>query len=319
MNSESLVSIIMPVYNSIKYLKQSIESILGQSYKNFEFLIADDDSTDGSRKILESLDDVRIQNFPNNQHLGYLKTWNKLISKAKGQYITFQDSDDYSHPDRLEKQLKVFNDFPKIKMCGTWSYIIKENGDKIRIDKRNTNPEVIKKNIGLKSQFSGSTIMIKREVYDRVGGYREYFDQMAYQDYDWSYRIIDNFQGYNIPEPLYYYRQHRLSNSKKIDIVRSISKDLVRYLGKQRETSKEDDLMKKDYHNLDKKRDELLAPYLKDKSRIYREYASTFMYSKMYNEAIKSSFLGLLKEPWKAINHLTFFYCLRKKIFKKHK
>src|ERR1700752_3454291 len=98
----SLVSVIMPAYNCEKYVKKAIDSILNQTYSNFELLIADDCSKDSTKNIIDSYTDNRIKRFHNETNMGYLQASNKLFKECEGDFITFQDADDYSAPNRLE-------------------------------------------------------------------------------------------------------------------------------------------------------------------------------------------------------------------------
>lgn len=100
------VSVLMPVYNSQRYLKTSIESILGQTFQDFEFIIIDDGSTDGSWKIIEKCKqkDERIVALRNKQNIGTSRTLNRGLSIATGKYIVRMDADDWSYPERIEKQ-----------------------------------------------------------------------------------------------------------------------------------------------------------------------------------------------------------------------
>ena len=159
------ISVIMPAYNCEKYIRQAIDSILNQTYQNIELLISDDKSTDNTKKILDSYSDTRIKRFDNNINLGYLKTFNKLIALAEGDYITFQDGDDYSELNRLELLLKEFKNDNELGACGS---------NYNRVDaKRNivstsnfalTHEEILSK-IPSEFDFAGSGLMIKKEVY----------------------------------------------------------------------------------------------------------------------------------------------------------
>ena len=101
MNQKSLISVLMPVYNVEKYLQEAIESILNQTYSNFEFLIINDGSSDKSGEIINSYNDSRIVYLQNNKNKGLVYTLNYGISLAKGEYIARMDGDDISLPDRF--------------------------------------------------------------------------------------------------------------------------------------------------------------------------------------------------------------------------
>ena len=105
-----MISVIMPAYNCELYVEMAIKSILEQTYKDFELLIADDASKDNTKKIIDDLakTDSRIKTFHNESNLGYLQASNKLFEKCSGEYITFQDADDFSDVTRFEKLVKEF-------------------------------------------------------------------------------------------------------------------------------------------------------------------------------------------------------------------
>lgn len=120
-----LVSVIMTNYNTPEeYLRQAIDSILAQTYSNFEFIIVDDCSTDNSLSILESYEDKRIQILKNSKNIGLTKSLNKALAICKGEFIARMDSDDISAPDRFEKQIEYQKSHPNVIVCGTWTKLI---------------------------------------------------------------------------------------------------------------------------------------------------------------------------------------------------
>ena len=117
----------MPVFNSDKYLEEAINSILTQSYQNFEFLIINDGSTDNSEKIIKSYKDPRIHYVKNNTNLGIIKTRNIGLSLIKTPFLALIDSDDISLQNRLEIQLDYMRQNPNIDVCGTCFYKLINN------------------------------------------------------------------------------------------------------------------------------------------------------------------------------------------------
>ena len=116
------ISVVMPNYNTpIDYLKTAVESILSQTYKDFEYIIVDDRSTDDSYEYLKSLTDPRIRVIRNKNNLGITKTLNVGFDLAQGEYIARMDSDDIALPDRLETQLRFMDDHPDVIVCGAWA------------------------------------------------------------------------------------------------------------------------------------------------------------------------------------------------------
>jgi len=313
---EPLVSIILPVYNAEKYIEESIQSILNQTYGNWELLIADDMSEDKTKDIVGSYNDSRIKTYHNNINMGPFPTRNKLLKYAKGNLITFQDADDISHPKRLEEQIKAFLNDPKLGIVGTWIEVILENGKVINRIKYPIEDSKIKQTNQTMNAFFNPTAMIKREAYEKLGGFREYLlNGFSNQDYDWTYLISDNYKSYNIPQYLYKYRQLANSVSKQISPKRLIGDKVVQFLGKRRrENNGLDYIHTNELQVIDDFVISLLEPYEKDRSLIYREYASKYMYAGLEKSAIKVSWQAIQKEPLKVINWRTLFYCVRKSL-----
>lgn len=197
----------MPAYNCEKYIKQAIETILGQTYRNFELLISDDCSTDRTKEIIDGYTDERIKCFHNSSNLGYLKASNKLFEKCSGEYITFQDADDYSDPHRLEKLIYFLSNNSDIDCVG--SNISKVDVDGHDFFKSNfplQHSEILETFKNRKVVMTGSSLMIRKYVIDKVGVYNEYFDRLGSEDVYWFSLILEKFKVANLPDVLYYYR-----------------------------------------------------------------------------------------------------------------
>jgi glycosyltransferase involved in cell wall biosynthesis len=198
-------SIIIPAYNAENYVQQSVNSILNQTRGDFEILIADDGSRDNTKKLIDEMSDTRIKKHHNDKNQGYLKTCNKLMALAKGDFLVFQDSDDLSAPNRLEEQYEFIRQ-NNLDACGTWVQRIDSHGN-------NTTLEQLPINIneGLaegKFNFVAGTFMVHRYLIDSVGLYHSYFDRIGFEDYYWTVLIAFNFRIQNLPLPLYMYREN---------------------------------------------------------------------------------------------------------------
>lgn len=215
MKKESLISVIMPVYNGTKYLGEAIDSILNQTYRNFEFIIIDDHSTDKSWKMV--LDyakiDKRIKPYRNTKNRGIVYTRNKgfKLMDKKAKYIAIFDADDVSYPNRLETQVNYLEHEEKYKyvdlgVVGSDIYLIDEESKIIGHRIYDYRPSTIKKNILMKSPLAQPSVMIRRDVIDDVGGYRvdSGFDRA--EDFNLWVRINDKYDIANIPIPLIKYR-----------------------------------------------------------------------------------------------------------------
>ncbi len=181
----------MSVFNNSKTLKRSIESILNQDYKNFEFLIMNDSSTDSTKEILKNYKDTdaRIKIYENNKNLGLTKSLNILVNNAKGELIARQDADDYSVNDRFSTQVEFLKSY-NLDGCTSRSKVISTG--KVRPGLSYFLP--IKLAIKYKNPFIHGTLLIKKKVLQDVGNYDENFYYA--QDYKLFKDLID--KGYKI-------------------------------------------------------------------------------------------------------------------------
>ncbi|TAH19339.1 MAG: glycosyltransferase family 2 protein [Cytophagales bacterium] len=122
------VSVIMPVYNAEKYITTAVESILNQTFQDFELILIDDCSTDASVQIIKAIQSSKIQLLHTPQNSGAAASRNLGIAAANGEYIAFLDADDWAYPQRLQKQVDFLDKNPAIGVVGTWTEIIDENG-----------------------------------------------------------------------------------------------------------------------------------------------------------------------------------------------
>jgi glycosyltransferase involved in cell wall biosynthesis len=314
MSANPRLSVLMPAYNASAYVGEAIGSILTQTFRDFELLILDDCSTDNTLNVAKSFDDKRIRILSNSTNLGYLKSCNKLFNQANGDFITFQDADDYSVSNRFTLQLEAFASDQTLGMAGTWANIVDVHGNFIRSDNRAESYEEIKNALLVASQFNGATIMIKREVLKEIGGYKDFFCQYGNEDYDWSFRIAERFKSINVGVPLYNYRQSASGISKQISIERAISDDVVKYLASQRAKHGADDLMTGQTDALAQIVAALSKPYQLDPSLLSREYASAYMYSRLFKSALAAAWSAVRLEPTLWVNWRTLQYCLRKSL-----
>ena len=198
----------MSVFNNEKYLNESIESIVNQSYKNFEFIIIDDASFDKSAEILKDWlnKDYRIKVVTNKENIGLTKSLNKAIKIAQGEYIARQDGDDISLPQRFEKQIEFLEKHPEIKILGTFGYIIDKQGNILGKEILSTSFKKIKRNLIKRNSLMHNSVIIKKEIIDKVGGYDEKFKTS--QDYELWFRILRIAKGDNLPLFLVKKRYH---------------------------------------------------------------------------------------------------------------
>ncbi|MFW5892305.1 MAG: glycosyltransferase family 2 protein, partial [Bacteroidota bacterium] len=296
-------------YNAEKYIDKSIQSILSQSYSNIEILIANDFSTDNTlHEIKKLFHDPRVKLYNmGRKSKSPFELRNFLFTKAKGDYITFQDADDWSDPERLEKQLRVFQDDKDMGMVGTWFNVVDKNGKFLRNARKPVKHKDILNSFGKTYPIFGPTIMIKKEVLDKVGGFRDYFPASSFLDYDWPMLIAENFKTAQVPEFLYFYRQHGLSISKRIQPERLVMKQFFDTMALQRKTRGMDDIQQGKLVEAKAFFEKLVKDYKRDKTRHFRDYAGIYAYNKMYFETMEASWEALKKEPFRTINQKYFF------------
>lgn len=198
------VTVLMPVYNGEKYLRKAMESILRQTYTDFEFLIINDGSTDRSVEIIESYQDSRIRLIHNEKNIKLIATLNKGIELALGEYIARMDCDDISLPDRLAKQVAFMDTHPEIGVCGTWAKVIDENGNVNRSIKALTGKS-IKRLCWRPSPFIHPTIMARTSLL-KENRYSEGYPHA--EDYELWLRLSQKTTFYNLDKFLLLYRVH---------------------------------------------------------------------------------------------------------------
>lgn len=195
----SKISIIMGVFNSEETLKNSIESILDQSFRDFEFLILDDCSTDNSFQIADIYrkKDERIKLYRNHENLGLTKSLNILIENSKSDYIARQDSDDVSRNKRLEAQLSFIK---KFKLDGCTTKAISQQTGKILHKIANKFPPKV--TIKYKNPFIHGSLLILKKTLDEVGCYDENF--IYAQDYKLMSEVLKNGSSIKIMNDIFY-------------------------------------------------------------------------------------------------------------------
>jgi glycosyltransferase involved in cell wall biosynthesis len=200
------ISVILPVFNAQTYLRESIESILSQSFTNFELIIINDGSTDQSLNIIQSYTDERIK-LINQANAGLPISLNRAIVIAKGQYLARQDADDISLPSRLAEQAAYLDAHPTCALLGSWANILLDNSP---TDRALQHPH-LNGDIALKLLFFNcfvhSSVMIRKSALEKSGLYPEEREKFPPEDYDLWLRISKDFEVANIPKALLQYRE----------------------------------------------------------------------------------------------------------------
>jgi glycosyltransferase involved in cell wall biosynthesis len=199
------VTVLMPVYNGEAYLREAIESILVQTYRDFEFLIINDGSTDRSAEVIEAYRDSRIQSVNNETNLGLIATLNKGLDLAEGEFVCRMDQDDISLPERLSRQVAFMQDRPEIVVCGSWFQKFGVGRDKVV--RWQTDPEGIRCGLLFDSMVGHPTVMMRREFLRENNLYYDPAYKNA-EDFALWLRISEIGHIANLGEVLLQYRVH---------------------------------------------------------------------------------------------------------------
>src|SRR5208337_3644138 len=216
-----LISVCMPVFNAERYVSEAINSVLSQTFKDFEFLILDDGSTDGSLAILKSYAerDPRIQ-LTSRPNKGLAPTLNELMDQARGEFVARMDADDISLPERLERQADYLRNHPDCVIVGCHALVIDSDGDPICVwFKGQTHEELDSQNVqgDHQSSLCHPAVMMRRQTVLDVGKYRE---RELCEDLDLWLRLAERGRLANLPIVLLKYRIHQ-SNLLKYRIHQS--------------------------------------------------------------------------------------------------
>jgi len=212
------VSILMAVYNQKATIIRAINSIINQTYSNWEMVIIDDHSTDGTYALLVEVaqSDQRIKVYRNEKNIGLAKSLNFGATKISNQLIARMDGDDISKSTRIEKQIAFMLENPSIDVVGTGAELIDDNGEFINLSLLPESHEDLKDIIVKKSVFFHPSVMIRKSFFDITGGYSE--NLIRGQDYElWIKGLYRGAKYHNLQEPLIEYRTS--SKNKSINKV----------------------------------------------------------------------------------------------------
>jgi glycosyltransferase involved in cell wall biosynthesis len=218
---EMKVSIIMCAYNVAPFIERAVESILVQTWQDWELIICDDKSTDNTVALVQPyLSDPRIKLHQQPQNIGYLRNKNFAFTLADGELITQLDADDCCVPDRLEKQVAVFEKHPDIKICGS-NYCQIDLQDQQLPAKNYDDDFLIDKPVeDYPFWFPG--LMFRKELIEEFGLFSEYFSGIFGDDHYWVMRVNRKHPVYFIKDILYHYRINPLSITNVFDSQRKL-------------------------------------------------------------------------------------------------
>lgn len=225
------VSVVMGIYNCEKTLKESMDSLLNQTYDSFEIIICEDGSKDNTLQIAKDY----VQKYPkkirliqNETNRGLAYSLNKCIEVSTGEYIARMDADDIAYKDRLEKQMNYLETHPDCALVGSQAFLFNEEGI---WGVRKTKRDPLKKDFLFGSQFIHPTIIIKKEILNQVGNYTVSKATLRAEDYDLFMRLYAaGFVGHNLEEILLNYREDTTTFKRRAYKYR-LDEAKVRYEG----------------------------------------------------------------------------------------
>jgi glycosyltransferase involved in cell wall biosynthesis len=326
MKPNPLVTVLMPVYNAGDYLRLSIESILAQTFKDFEFLIINDCSTDNSVETILSFIDPRIVLHSNAHNLGQTKSLNIGLKLAKGKYVARMDADDMAFPSWLEKLINYIEKNPDIAAVGTAAIVIDSLGRVKEFRRMPTTFSEITFRIFYAPPMNHVSVLFNKALILKNGGYDEEF--IVTQDYElWSSLIRNNNQLSNISNILVAYRVHPQSigfleankqgfREKSETMFRNIS-----FLTNLKLTRQDvEELCKLFYSVADLKYEEFQQAqsnfeniyfYLKDKFRLPPQIIKKGIKTQMLKPYCKLSIYTLQNKSLKEARNIALMYCKR--------
>jgi len=208
------VSVVMPSYNHALFVREAIESVLSQSYQNFELVITDDGSRDGTADVIRQIDDSRIRLNVFAENRGACAAMNDAIGRARGEYVAVLNSDDYFLPGKLVRQVEFLDEYPEIGAVFGLPQLINEHGDfikntghafsKVFIFENHPRLEWLKQFFYYGNCLCHPTVMIRKACYDRVGRFNPLLMQLP--DLDMWVRLCREFEIHVLPEKLTAFR-----------------------------------------------------------------------------------------------------------------
>lgn len=229
------VTVLMAVFNAERHVREAVESILNQTFKDFEFLVVYDQSSDKTLEILQSYTDPRLRVIVNEERLGLIRSLNKGLILSTGELIARMDSDDISYPKRLETEVELLNIYPWLYVVCSWINVMNKNRHIIDHRADALSSEDIYYTLNFRNCVANGTSMFRKSVIETVGNYDE---TNVAEDYYFWYKISKKFAIYKIDKPLYIWQTHDTSFSfvnfdkQKEDVYKIFRDNLMQLLGR---------------------------------------------------------------------------------------
>jgi glycosyltransferase involved in cell wall biosynthesis len=299
--------VLLSVHNDDRFVSEAIESILSQTFHDFELIVIDDGSTDGSRARIEAYEDRRIR-LVSRANRGLVASLNEALALAGGEYIARQDADDISLPTRIEREVALLDAHPEIALVGTNYTVIDEDGRPLATTSVFTHPDDLAVAEILSNQYGHGSVMMRRALVAELGGYD---GSVGYvEDYDLFVRIARIAQIANIAEPLYLWRRNAsgisLSNkhaqSEQTLVVRD--REFKRILERRGEFRIFTSFHPFDFHPS-------AQAYVAKKSMLFRDLAYLYRQNGRPWSAVLMQIVAILLEPRQRRNLLRLLQLLR--------
>lgn len=200
------VSVLLPVWNAERYLAGAIQSVLAQSFADFELLIVDDGSTDGSGALIRRYRDRRIRRIENEKNLGVTRSLNLGLEQARGRYLARMDADDLCAPERLERQVAFLDAHPQVALVAIRARRIDAVGAEIGIIDTPSDGETLRRQLRRRNCIVHGSVMMRAEAVRALGGYDESMERA--EDYDLWLRLSERHPIAALPDLLYDWRKH---------------------------------------------------------------------------------------------------------------
>lgn len=312
-NSENLLTVLMPVFNGEKYLKTAMDSILNQTYSDFEFLIINDGSTDLTEEIINTYKDPRINYIKNDRNRGIVVTLNIGLEMSRGKYIARMDADDIAYPARLEQQLNFMLAQPECKLCGTRAIAINENGSQTYKLKRPYVAADLKVQHLFRNSFIHPTVMLDAEV-AREFKYAANYEYA--EDYHLFAQIALKYPTANLKTALLYYRIHseNITSKKQLEMNKSEMKTINYLLSNlftaqvsEEEVSIHHRFLTRDFKKIDSKTIESHLIKIKKANCIKKAYDPKFLSIMLQKEWFNFLFFSEEKNVLRTFIHSKLF------------
>ncbi len=310
MSHRPAISVVMPAYNAEKWLADAVRSILDQTENDFELLILDDASTDGTALLMRTFADDRIRLFFNSMNEGYLRSCNRLFEECKGRYVTFLDADDTCQPTRLATCIREMEKDPEAVGLISGHRRIWENG---RVEERTEPIDTARMTTdpNYAPTLCGATLLVRAEALRQLGGYHEVFARTGAEDHHLIWRLTQFGCVLHISSPLYDYRMHASAiKATLLQPERHIGHALDMAIRRVYITEGRDLLADEHQIELDELVTDLIRPFEVDPALIKRRASISMLNMGHWGAALRMAMDGIAIKPINPHNYTHLMWLL---------